>query len=125
MGDRAIDGHEVVGEQSRHGAPEAVDRLVRVAYHDQSRSPFRWGDEPEQLELRRVDVLELVDKDETELRADSLPDRRVRLQELDSAGDQVAEVDHLRRLESLLVDAIDRCEDAQPFRAGGLDSELQ
>jgi hypothetical protein len=41
--------------------------LVRVSDHDQARPSDRGRDELEQLELGRVDVLELVDEDQPEL----------------------------------------------------------
>src|SRR5438309_8101005 len=54
----AICGGEIVAEQAWHGAAKPVDRLVRVANHDQPRSRLWRGDEAQQLELRGVDELE-------------------------------------------------------------------
>ncbi len=42
-----------------------------------------WSDELQELELRRVDVLELVDQDEAELSSQLLAQPSVRLQQLD------------------------------------------
>ncbi len=104
----AVRGDELAAQKPRHRAAKPVDRLVGVTDDDQSRSRLRRGDQAEELELRWVDVLELVDKHQRELRPQSLPHSRVGLQELDRPRDQVAEVDQLRALHPLLVRAVDR-----------------
>ena len=61
-------------EQARVGAPEAVDRLLRIADHEQLAGRGRRlapvalggvgrGEQQEDLGLQRVGVLELVDED--------------------------------------------------------------
>src|SRR5438876_805249 len=89
---------EIVAEQAWHSAAEPVDRLVRVANHDQPRSRLGRGDEAQQLELRGVDVLELVDEDQLKLCAHPVAKRCTRLQQLDRARDEVAKVDQPRLL---------------------------
>src|SRR3989442_13877880 len=64
----AIGVREIVAEQAWHSAAEPVDRLVRIANHDQPRSRFGRGYEAQQLELPGVDVLELVARDQLKLR---------------------------------------------------------
>src|SRR4030081_2302608 len=83
LGGAAVDGREVAAEQTRDGAPETVDRLVRIADHDQARMRRRRREELEQLELRRIDVLELVHEDEAKALPQAFAERRIRLQELD------------------------------------------
>ena len=72
-------------------------------------------DQAQELELRGIHVLELVDEDEGELGAEPLAKARVRLQELDGTGDEVAEVDQLCGRHPLLIGLEDRRERAQPL----------
>src|ERR1700676_4911354 len=50
LGRAAVDGREVAAQQARYCPPKPVNRLVRVAYHDQSGTCFWRRDELEQLE---------------------------------------------------------------------------
>src|SRR5213593_302042 len=56
---RAVGGDEVLAEQPGHRAAKPVDGLVRVADHDEAGAGVRRGDQPHELELSRVHVLEL------------------------------------------------------------------
>src|SRR5580704_14084471 len=85
----AVDSREVATQQARNGPSEPIDRLVRVADHDQAWARLGRGDKLEQLELRGVHVLELVDQDQAKLGVQSLAQRRIRLQQLDRTRDQV------------------------------------
>src|SRR5207249_10370982 len=52
--DGAVGGREIVAQQTRNSAAETVDRLVRIADHDESRCRLRRGDQTQQLELSRA-----------------------------------------------------------------------
>ena len=114
-----------MAEQAWHGAAEPVDRLVRVANHDQPRSRLGRGDEAQQLELRGVDVLELVDEDQLKLRAHPVAKPWTRLQQLDRARDEVAKVDQPRLLHAVLIRLVDGGQHLQTFTRARLDRELQ
>src|SRR5258708_27165061 len=111
----AVDGGEVATEQARDRAAEPVNRLVRVADHDQARMRRRRRDELEQLELRGVDVLELVHEDEAKPLPQALAERCVRLQELDRSRDEVAKVERGGTLGAQLVSLIARGQHAKPL----------
>src|SRR5260370_16447942 len=96
----AVDGGEVATEQARDRAAEPVNRLVRVADHDQARMRRRRRDELDQLELRGVDVLELVHEDKAKPLPQALPDRCVRLQQPDPPPHQAAKLQHATPLET-------------------------
>src|SRR5207253_1730693 len=83
-------GREIVAQQTRNSAAETVDRLVRIADHDESRCRLRRGDQTQQLELSRVYILELVDQHESEFRLHPRAKRRTGLQQLDGFRDVVA-----------------------------------
>ncbi len=75
-----------------HGGPaERVDRLVVVADH--GHVPVTLGERRDQLRLRPVGVLELVDQDVAEPAGDRLPGRGGRPDEAQRQRDLVAEVD--------------------------------
>ena len=116
---------EVVAEQARDGAAEAVDRLVRVADDDESRACLGRRDDPQQLELRGVDVLELVDEDEPELVAHPLAEHRVGLEQFDRPRDQVAEVEEVGCLHPLLVRLVRAREHTQTLAGARLCREQQ
>src|SRR5207245_1639174 len=63
--------------------------LVCVAVSDSARAPFGWSEQLQELELRRVDVLELVDEDVLDFPAHLLARLVPRLRELDAPYDQV------------------------------------
>ena len=89
-------------EQVAHRrAPEAVDRLVVVA-HDGQVAPGP-GDQLDQLGLRPVGVLELVDEDVPEAVADLRPGGRRLAQEAQCESHLVAEVDEALGREEGLV----------------------
>ena len=83
------------------GAAEAIDALVVVAHHRQV-GGWRSGQQLDQLELRMVRVLELVDQDvPVALRAPRLEDGGVLAQQAEGEADLVAEVDRsVRRISS-------------------------
>src|SRR6266851_1287096 len=116
----AVDGREVATEQARDRAAEPVNRLVRVADHDEARMRRRRRDELEQLELRGVDVLELVHEDEAKPLPQALAERCVRLQQLDRSRDEVAKVEHAGTLEAQLVSLVDRGQHAKPLACARL-----
>ena len=125
LGGAAVGGREVAAEQARNGPAKPVDRLVRVAHNDQPRTPRRRGDEPQQLELGGVDVLELVDEDQAKLRLKPLAQGLVRLQQRDRAGDEVAEVEHPRLLQAELVRLVDRGQHPESLGGAGFGREDQ
>src|SRR6266700_3752432 len=120
----AVRGDEVMTEQPRHRAAKTVDRLVRVADDDQPGTGLGGSDQTQELELGRVDVLELVDEDEAELSAEPFAKRRARLQQLDRPGDQVAEIDEARRLQAALVLLVNAGKHAQTLTGACLRREL-
>ena len=96
---RPVGRRECVGEAAdgvRVGAAEGVDRLVRVADRDQLVGPVR--QHPEQLLLRRVDVLILVDEDPPA--PGPLPGEQLRVgaECVDGGADQLGRVVRLRPL---------------------------
>src|ERR1700704_192929 len=109
----AVYGRESAAEQAWHGAPESIDRLVRIAHDDQARMRRRRRNQLQQLELRGIDVLELVHEDETKSLPQVVADGGVRLQKLDGARDEVAEVEHAGALEAQLISLVDGGKHAQ------------
>src|SRR4029077_8401056 len=106
-----------------HGAPETVDRLVRVPYHHQSRAGCRRCQELQQLELGGVDVLELVDEDQAEATPQALEQLEVRLQELDRLDDQISKVEHAPAPHTFLVGLVGGGEHAKAVARAGLGAE--
>ena len=98
-----------VPSEARHvdgrGAAEAVDGLARVADHPQPRAVAR--DLAQQQTRRAIDVLVLVDQHVAVLPPHARANARVGVQQVDRAGDQVAEVDLPTRLQLLLVPGVD------------------
>ncbi len=82
-------------------APERVDRLVVVADHRDV--PMRLGQQPDELGLGAVRVLELVDEDVPEPAGDLGPGRRRLADEAQGQRDLVAEVDAAVRREQRLI----------------------
>ena len=124
-GQGAVDGAEVVAEESRHSAAKTVDRLIGIADHHQPGTRIGWSDEAQQLELRRVDVLELVDQDKLELGAHPLAKPRIGFEELDARGDEVAEIEEPRLAHALLVCLVHGCQHSQPLACARLGRQLQ
>ena len=83
------------------GTAERVDRLVVVA-HDRH-VPVRLGEQPDELRLGAVRVLELVDQQVPETLRDGLPGGRGAAHEPEGERDLVAEVDEPVLAEQLLV----------------------
>ena len=82
-----------LAEQAHLGPPEAVDRLLGVA-HDDERSRAVAREEPRDLDLQRVGVLELVDDEEPEAAAEPLADGGVVAQRVARLDQQVEEVEY-------------------------------
>ena len=87
------------------GAAEAVDRLVRVADHEDV--AVLLGEELEQAVLGVVRVLVLVDEDVAERLLPLLARLREALEDVDREQEQVVEVDGVRGEEALLVEVVD------------------
>ena len=104
-----------MAEQARDGPAEAVNRLVRVTHHDEPGARFGRSDQPQQLKLRRVDILKLVHEHEPEPGAQPLAQRGRRLQQLDGARDEVAEVNEPDLAHALLVRLVDHGQHPQPL----------
>src|SRR5207253_10258569 len=120
--DRAtpVDMREVLAQESRHGAPEAVDGLVRVP-DDQQPGPGRgWGQDPKELELRRVDVLELVHEDVPELLPVASEHRGDPLQEPDRVRHEVTKVPQVALVAPPLVSAVRGRQGTEPGWTVGL-----
>ena len=101
------------------GAPEGVDRLVVVA--DDRHVAMPLGEQPDELRLRPVRVLELVDEDVPEAGLDPLASLGRLADEPERQGDLVAEVDEAAGREQVLVTRIGPGElelPARRFRQG-------
>ena len=122
---RAVCRREVDPEQPGNRAAKAVDGLVGVTDNNEVRPRFRRGEQLEELELRGVDVLELVHENEPEFGTQLFTELVLRLQQLDGADDQVAEVDHARGAEALLVGLIPGRECAKSLAPSGLGRQHQ
>src|SRR5207248_11473294 len=83
------------------GAAPPVDRLVVIA--DDAQVSVLLREQAQQLVLRRVRVLELVDEDVAEPRRVSLRGLRVLAEQLDDPDDQIAEIDGAGRLQRSLI----------------------
>ena len=79
---RAVCRREVDPEQPGNRAAKAVDGLVGVTDNNEVRPRFRRGEQLEELELRGVDVLELVHEDEPEFGTQLFTELVLRLQQL-------------------------------------------
>ena len=100
------------------GAPEAVDRLLRIADEEQRARPrpdlppvglvgIVGGEQQQDLGLQRIGVLELVDEDAREARLEAAPHAGVVAHQIARAEQQIEEVERAgARLE--LVVAVDR-----------------
>ena len=122
---RAVCRREVDPEQPGNRAAKAVDGLVGVTDNHEVRTRFGRGEQVEELKLRGIDVLELVHKDEPEFGTQLFTQLVLRLQQLDCADDQVAEVDHARAAEALLVGLICGREGAKSLAPSGLGRQHQ
>ena len=80
-------------EEAHLRPPEAVDRLLGVA-HDDERSRAIAREEPRDLDLQRVGVLELVDDEVLEAAAEPLADGGVVAQRVARLDQQVQEVEN-------------------------------
>jgi hypothetical protein len=88
------------------GPAEAVDRLVRIAHHEQVAVRLA-GQQLQQAVLRVVRVLVLVDEDVAEGRAVAGADLGEELQHVHRAAEQVVEVHRVRAVQALLVEVVD------------------
>ncbi len=86
------------------GAPEGVDRLVRVADH--AEIPVLLGQELQQPVLGMVRVLVLVDQDVAKCLPPALARLGKALQRLHRQHQEVVEIDGVRRVEAALVEAV-------------------
>ena len=73
--------------------------------------PVAAGQEPDEFELRLVDVLVLVHKHVLELRLVEFADVRALVEQADGVEDQVVEVERPVRLQLLLVERVDARDD--------------
>ncbi len=121
----AVDLGEVVAEQARHRPPKSVDGLIRVPDDHEAGARRRRREKLEQLELRWVHVLKLVNQDEPEVGAHLLTQLGVRLQELNCARDEITEVGHAAPLHLLLVRLIGGSERTQALAGAGFGGEQQ
>ena len=78
-------------EIAERAATPGEDRLVVVAYDRDV--AVRFGEQPEQLELCIVGVLELIDEDVAETAPQSRGSGRMIAQQLQRQGDLIAEID--------------------------------
>ena len=103
------------------GAPEAVDRLLRIADDEQlagnGRDPppvaFRrivGGQQQQDLRLQRIGVLELVDEDVREARLERPADARMRREQIARAQQQIDEIERAGALLQRLVSVDDAAE---------------
>jgi hypothetical protein len=83
------------------GAPPGVDRLVLVA--DDGHVASRSHQVPDQLVLRAVRVLVLVDEDVLEAPAVGFADLLVAPQHLHRAQEEIVEVERVRRAQGLVI----------------------
>ena len=105
---RAAEASIELAEGGEAGAAEAVDRLVVVPHHHHVVGPIRRAAEQlDQLDLRDVHVLELVDQDVAELALPSAQEVGADLEELRHGGDLLAEVEGAALHQLLLVRAVD------------------
>ena len=122
------------------GAPEAIDRLLRIADEEQlpGNRPHAGPvalvgivgrEEQQDLGLERIGVLELVDEDVREARLEVAADGRIPAQQIARGQQEVAEVEAPRALLELLVALDDGLELALQARrevgAGGVDEREQ
>src|ERR1700694_2361835 len=121
----SIDRGEVAAEQAWNRTAEPIDRLVRVADNNETRMRLGRRDQLQQLELGRVDVLELVDQDQAEPRPQHLAQRRVGLQQLDRSRDEVAKVEQAPVLQAQLVRLVGRRQHAKPLACARLCREQE
>jgi hypothetical protein len=94
-----------VADVLARSAAEAVDRLVVVADHDDVSPAF--DQQPEQLVLRQVRVLVLVDEHGLVPVGHALAHRGTVLEQVDRAHDHLAEVDRAGMVEEAVVVAIE------------------
>ncbi len=114
-----------MAEQARNCATETVDRLVWIAHDHQPRLRLGRREQTQQLELSRIDVLELVDQDEPELRPQPVAQRWVGLQQLDRTRDEVAKIEEPRVCNPPLVGLIQPCQHPQPLAGAGFRGQQQ
>ena len=114
-----------MAQQTRNSAAETVDRLVRIADHDESRCRLRRGDQTQQLELSRVYILELVDQHESEFRLHPRAKRRTGLQQLDGFRDEIAKVDQARLVHAVLIRLVSTGQHAQPLACARFRRKLE
>ena len=95
------------------GAAPPVDRLIVIA--DDAQVPVLLREHAQELVLRGIGVLELVDENVAEPRRVPLREVRVLPEQLDDADDQVAEVDGRGRLQRPLVALVDPVRDAPGY----------
>ena len=69
-----------MAQEARNCAAKPIDRLIRVADDDQPRMHLGRRDQAQQLELRRIHILELIDQDEPEFRPHRLAQSGRRLE---------------------------------------------
>ena len=116
----AIDGREIDAEEPRNRAAKTIDGLVRVPHDHEPRTRLGRRKQLQQLELSRVDILELVDEDQPELGAQLLAQLQLRMQQLDGPDDEVAKVEQAGGAEPLLVCLVGGGKRAQPLAPTGL-----
>ncbi len=121
----AVDGREIDTKEPRNRAAKSIDRLVRVPDDHKPRTGLGRRQQLQELELSRVDVLELVDEDQPELGAQLLAQLQLRLQQLDGPDDEVAEVEEARGAEPLLIHLVGGGKSAQPVAPTGLCRQHQ
>src|SRR5579883_1060982 len=108
--DRAV----IVAEDFRTGMAESIDRLVDVANAEED---IVGADQPDQLLLLLVDVLEFIEHHLAELAAQTIPYGRMALQHVYGTPLEVVEIERAALLFALGVEGFKAFEDVEDQRA--------